>query len=62
VRPVPVDIYLPGCPGSAQKGAVVTSIVVTGASSGIGRATALLLAERGHQVFATVRKKADAQS
>jgi NAD(P)-dependent dehydrogenase (short-subunit alcohol dehydrogenase family) len=38
----------------------VTSIVVTGASSGIGRATALLLAESGHQVFATVRKKAQA--
>ena len=39
----------------------MTSIVVTGASSGVGRATALLLADRGYQVFATVRKDADAQ-
>jgi NAD(P)-dependent dehydrogenase (short-subunit alcohol dehydrogenase family) len=40
----------------------MSSIVVTGASSGIGRATALLLAAHGHQVFGTVRKNADAQA
>jgi NAD(P)-dependent dehydrogenase (short-subunit alcohol dehydrogenase family) len=33
--------------------------VVTGASSGIGRATALLLVKRGFQVFGGVRKQAD---
>lgn len=41
-----------------QKGAVV----VTGASTGIGRATALYLDGRGYRVFAGVRKQADADS
>jgi NAD(P)-dependent dehydrogenase (short-subunit alcohol dehydrogenase family) len=36
------------------------AVVVTGASTGIGRATALLLDERGYRVFAGVRKEADA--
>jgi NAD(P)-dependent dehydrogenase (short-subunit alcohol dehydrogenase family) len=37
-------------------------IVVTGASSGIGRASARLLHQRGHQVLAGVRKESDAES
>lgn len=35
------------------------SVLVTGASSGIGRCVALGLQERGYQVIATVRKKVD---
>jgi NAD(P)-dependent dehydrogenase (short-subunit alcohol dehydrogenase family) len=37
------------------------AVVVTGASTGIGRATALYLDERGYQVFAGVRKEEDAR-
>jgi NAD(P)-dependent dehydrogenase (short-subunit alcohol dehydrogenase family) len=39
----------------------VPAVLVTGASSGIGRATALLLDRSGYRVFAGVRKEADAQ-
>ena len=38
------------------------SVLVTGASTGIGRATAELLHERGFRVFAGVRKEEDAES
>jgi NAD(P)-dependent dehydrogenase (short-subunit alcohol dehydrogenase family) len=38
------------------------AVVVTGASTGIGRATALHLDKQGYRVFAGVRKKADADS
>ena len=34
-------------------------ILVTGCSSGIGRATALAAAERGHRVFASARRRTD---
>jgi NAD(P)-dependent dehydrogenase (short-subunit alcohol dehydrogenase family) len=40
----------------------VRSVVITGASTGIGRATALWLDSRGWQVFAGVRKEADAEA
>jgi NAD(P)-dependent dehydrogenase (short-subunit alcohol dehydrogenase family) len=38
------------------------AVVVTGASTGIGRATALLLDQKGYRVFAGIRKEADAKS
>ncbi|MEV0234076.1 SDR family oxidoreductase [Nonomuraea sp. NPDC050786] len=38
------------------------TVVITGTSSGIGRASALALAERGFTVFAGVRKEADGEA
>ena len=37
------------------------SVVVTGASSGIGKATVLRLATNGWRVFAAVRREQDAE-
>lgn len=37
-------------------------VLITGCSSGIGRAAAVHLARRGFTVFATVRKESDVQS
>src|SRR3954469_25774388 len=37
------------------------AVVVTGASTGIGRATALFLDKKGYRVFAGIRKEADAE-
>jgi NAD(P)-dependent dehydrogenase (short-subunit alcohol dehydrogenase family) len=41
---------------------VARTVVITGASTGIGRACALRLSRSGWQVFAGVRKEADAES
>ncbi|MDZ8237966.1 MAG: SDR family NAD(P)-dependent oxidoreductase [Nostoc sp. ChiQUE01a] len=38
------------------------AVVITGTSTGLGRATALLLAKQGYQVFAGVRTEKDAES
>src|SRR6266581_2209959 len=43
------------------KGPVMRSVVITGASNGIGWATAKLLLDRGFRVFGSVRKEADAE-
>jgi NAD(P)-dependent dehydrogenase (short-subunit alcohol dehydrogenase family) len=43
-----------------EKNFAMKSVVITGASTGIGWATAKLLLERGFRVFGSVRKPADA--
>ena len=40
----------------------MSNVLVTGASTGIGRATALLLSEYGMTVYAGVRRDADGES
>ncbi len=41
---------------------IKSAVVITGASTGVGRETALLLDKQGYQVFAGVRTKKDAES
>ena len=36
-------------------------ILITGISSGFGKQTARLLAEKGHKVYGTIRKEADSR-
>src|SRR3979490_3211413 len=48
-------------PSSSRKGRDMRSVVITGASTGIGWATAKLLLDRGFRVFGSVRKQADAE-
>jgi NAD(P)-dependent dehydrogenase (short-subunit alcohol dehydrogenase family) len=44
-----------------EEGVFMRSVVITGVSTGIGRATAKLLLERGFRVFGSVRKAQDAE-
>src|ERR1700684_1649845 len=46
--------------GIKRRGSTMQSVVITGASTGIGWATAKLLLSRGFRVFGSVRKPADA--
>jgi NAD(P)-dependent dehydrogenase (short-subunit alcohol dehydrogenase family) len=48
--------------GRVRMSATRRTVIITGASSGIGRATALRLAKSGWWVFAAVRKDSDAQA
>src|SRR6201992_889830 len=48
-----------GKPNRGQ-GSIMKSVVITGASTGIGWASAKLLLARGFRVFGSVRKQADA--
>ena len=45
---------------AAKRKFIMRSVVITGASTGIGWAAAKLLIERGFRVFGSVRKQADA--
>src|SRR5437868_4680391 len=45
-----------------MSGSALGSVVITGASTGIGRACAEYLDARGHRVFAGVRKASDGEA
>jgi NAD(P)-dependent dehydrogenase (short-subunit alcohol dehydrogenase family) len=55
-------LTMPELPLAARNAPRKRSVVVTGASSGIGRATVLRLTRNGWRVFAAVREDADARS
>src|SRR5215471_5563277 len=48
-------------PGHHRAGSSMKSVVITGASTGIGHACAKLLLDKGFRVFGSVRKPADAE-
>src|SRR6478609_9705867 len=50
--------YMGSANGSGEP--IMKSVVITGASTGIGWATAKLLLDKGFRVFGSVRKQADA--
>ena len=52
---------MPGIVGHVADPTAPRAVVITGASTGIGRASALELDSRGFQVFAGVRREQDAQ-
>jgi NAD(P)-dependent dehydrogenase (short-subunit alcohol dehydrogenase family) len=47
-------------PEAQKEGRIMRSVVITGASTGIGHATAKLLLDKGFKVFGSVRKPGDA--
>jgi NAD(P)-dependent dehydrogenase (short-subunit alcohol dehydrogenase family) len=49
-------------PSTPKEGRNVKTVVVTGCSSGVGRAAALMLDRHGWQVFAIVCKESDADA
>jgi NAD(P)-dependent dehydrogenase (short-subunit alcohol dehydrogenase family) len=55
-----VDIWIASRRSQLRKGLPMKSVVITGASTGIGWATAKLLLDRGFRVFGSVRKQVDA--
>src|SRR5215471_12890363 len=47
--------------GIIRAGNIMKSVVITGASTGIGHSCAKLLLDKGYRVFGSVRKEADAE-